>query len=210
MPLIASIPRRDNSIFSKTQLPRRRRCANQLTKNRQEVVVFSWMKTPSLIKYSFMDHISMLLITRWVTIRLIDYLIMKPTVTLILSIMRNPPFLSTLRVIRPLYTMNIISKTMNVPKIDNSFSSNLFLKLQKCPQTNSKTKDLRNMLLWVRSWDWMIPMLSYQEASRWLRFMTQCPCSQKGIRVHIRPSLTLMLLQGAPPLRNNLSITRVL
>jgi hypothetical protein len=163
MPPIVSTPWWETWIFSKTLPTRRRRCITQVTNNRQEVDVFSWMKPPSSIKYSCQDHNNMLLITKLVMIRLIAYLIMKPSATWILSIMINPTFLNKLRDIRHNCTMKINSKMMNVPKIDNSFSSNLFSKLQKYPLTNSKTRGSRNM---VGSWHRMIPMLSYQEATR--------------------------------------------
>ena len=185
----------------------RRGSVTQLTNNRQKVVVFSWMKPHSLIKCSCQHHNSRLLATSWVTIRLIAYLIMKATVTWILTIMRNFPFLSRHWGCKRFCKMK---KTMSVPKRDNSSRCSLFLKLQENPKTNSKISYLRNMLLWVRSWDSTIPMLSFQGALRWPTSMSHCQCSRKDIRVHTRPSQIGMLLWGSPPLRNSLSITRVL
>ena len=192
MPLTISVTRWSIS-FSMTRSPRRK-YVNQLTNNRQEVVVFSWMKLPSLIKFCCQDPNSMVSITNWVTIRLIAYIIMKATVTWILSIKRKSPILSRLRDCRSNCRTKIILKTMNVSKIENSSSSNLFSKWQKSPKTNSKIRHLRNMLLWVRSWDLMIPMLSYQGAPRWPRSMTLVQCSLKGIRALIQQSLTLRVL----------------
>ena len=192
MPLTISVTRWSIS-FSMTRSPRRK-YVNQLTNNRQEVIVFSWMKPPSLIKFCCQDPNSMVLITKWVTIRLIAYIIMKATVTWILSIKTKSPILSRLRDYRSNCRTKIILKTMNVSKIENSSSSNLFSKWQKSPKTNSKIRHLRNMLLWVRSWHWMIPMLSYQGAPRWPRSMTLIQCSLKGIRALIQQSLTLRVL----------------
>ena len=209
VPLSISITRW--SISFSMNLYTRRKFVNQFTNNRQEVNVFSRMKLPSLIRFCCQDPNSMVPITKWVSIRLIAYLIMKATVTWILFIMRKSPILFRLRDYSSNCTTIMILKTINVSKIEDSSSSNLFSKWQKSPRTNSKIRHLRNMLLWVRSWEWMIPMLSYQEAPRWPRSMTLCQCSLKGIRALIQPSLTLRLLfQGAPPLRNNFSITRVL